>query len=170
MLLCILHMLHDGEKMENAFLQEIINWRHLSENLATGGQPTKQQLAAVAAAGYGVVINLGLMNKEYSFANEKSFVESLGLKYVHIPVEWEAPTRADLERFIAAMKKMNNEKIFVHCAANKRVSVFVALYRILDEGWSREDAMAGVFDVWSPNQVWNQFIEHILKSRNSFSV
>jgi protein tyrosine phosphatase (PTP) superfamily phosphohydrolase (DUF442 family) len=151
--------------METAVLQEIKNWRHLSENISTGGQPTEPQLRVLAAAGYGVVINLGLLNKEYSLVDEKGLVSSLGLEYVHIPVEWEAPTRADLESFMTVMKQLSKKKIFIHCAANKRVSVFVALYRILEHGWSREDALAGVLDVWEPNEVWNQFIEHVLKPR-----
>lgn len=153
--------------MDNIVLQEIKNWRSLSDNLATGGQPTEPQLAAFATTGFQVVINLGLLNKEYSLADEKGFVESLGLDYVHIPVEWEAPTRADLESFIAAMNKLKGKKLFVHCAANKRVSVFVALYRILEQGTSREDAMAGVLDVWEPNEVWSRFIERILKPGNT---
>ncbi|HYA87386.1 MAG TPA: protein tyrosine phosphatase family protein [Nitrospirota bacterium] len=153
------------KKMENPVLQQIKNWRYLSENLATGGQPTEQQLAAIAAAGYHVVINLGLMNEDYSLADEKSFLESLGLDYVHIPVEWETPTSSDLERFIAAMKNLSDRKIFVHCAANKRVSVFIALYRILEQGWSQEDAMAGVLDVWEPNEAWCRFIEGVLSQR-----
>ncbi|HXY61759.1 MAG TPA: protein tyrosine phosphatase family protein [Nitrospirota bacterium] len=148
--------------MGNPNLQQIINWRHLSENLATGGQPTETQLAALAMAGYRVVINLGLANKEYSLADEKGLLESLGLGYVHIPVEWETPTPSDLEKFITAMKNLSGKKMFVHCAANKRVSVFIALYRILEQGWSREDAMAGVLDVWMPNEAWSGFIEGVL--------
>ena len=124
-------------------------------------------MKALAAAGYGVVINLGLLNKEYSLADEKGLVSSLGLEYVHIPVEWEAPTRTDLESFITAMKQVSKKKIFIHCAANKRVSVFVALYRILEQGTSREDAIAGVLDVWEPNEVWSRFIERILKPGNT---
>src|SRR5271169_653071 len=153
------------KKRESLVLQQIINWRYLSENLATGGQPTELQLAAIESAGYDVVINLGLANKEYSLDDEKNCLESLGLDYVHIPVEWESPTTSDLERFIAAMKKQHGKKIFVHCAANKRVSVFVAMYRILEQGWSRDDAMAAVLDVWEPNEVWCRFIESVLVQR-----
>jgi hypothetical protein len=59
------------KKRESLVLQQIINWRYLSENLATGGQPSELQLAAVASEGYDVVINLGLANKDYSLADEK---------------------------------------------------------------------------------------------------
>jgi len=84
---------------------------------------------------------------------------------VHIPVEWESPTTSDLDRFIATMKKLRGKKIFVHCAANKRVSVFVAMYQILEQGWSREDAMAAVLDVWEPNEIWCRFIESVIDQR-----
>ena len=39
-------------------LAGIYNYRQLSERIATSGQPTEAQLAAIAAAGYPVVVNL----------------------------------------------------------------------------------------------------------------
>ena len=40
-----------------------------------------------------------------------------------------------------------------------RVSVFLALYRILELGWTYTDAMAQVTDVWEPDAVWQAFIQ-----------
>jgi len=63
--------------------------------------------------------------------DERGLVERLGLKYVHIPVEWQAPTAADLSKFISAIDAHADKKLFIHCAANKRVSVFMALHSLL---------------------------------------
>jgi uncharacterized protein (TIGR01244 family) len=140
----------------------IRNWRELSPQLATAGQPSAEQLAAVAAAGYRVVINLGLTGTDYALSDEAGLVASLGMEYVHIPVAWEGPTSEDVERFAAALREAGGKRVFVHCAANKRVSVFVALYRIRELGWPVETALAAVRDVWEPNAVWARFIEQLL--------
>jgi hypothetical protein len=50
----------------------------------------------------------------------------------------------------------------VHCRHNKRVPVFVALDRILREGWDRDSALGAMRQVWSPDDTWREFIERAL--------
>jgi protein tyrosine phosphatase (PTP) superfamily phosphohydrolase (DUF442 family) len=140
-------------------LQQIYNYRKLSDTLATAGQPGEAQFGLIARAGFDVVINLGLLDTEYALADEAALVTALGLAYEHVPVSWECPQSADLARFFALIARYAGKKLFVHCAANKRVSVFVALHRILEQGWRREQAMADVRAVWEPDQTWQAFIE-----------
>ncbi|MEB3290422.1 MAG: protein tyrosine phosphatase family protein, partial [Leptolyngbya sp.] len=106
----------------------------ISDRLATAGQPTVAELATLAQAGYGVVINLALPTSDHALPDERSTVEALGMTYVAIPVVWENPTRKDLDQFFQAMEAHQGQKIFVHCALNMRVSVFVYLYRVLRLG------------------------------------
>jgi protein tyrosine phosphatase (PTP) superfamily phosphohydrolase (DUF442 family) len=105
------------------------------------------------------VINLGLADTEYALPDERGCVERLGLEYLHIPVLWGAPTAADLDRFITAMQALDGRRVFVHCAANKRVSAFMAVYRIAALGWPREVALAEMHALWEPDPVWRRFIE-----------
>ena len=70
----------------------------------------------------------------YSLADEERSVTKLGMEYIHIPVIWQSPTSDDLDKFFDVMEKYKNKKFFVHCAANMRVSSFVALYRVIKEG------------------------------------
>jgi hypothetical protein len=46
----------------------------------------------------------------------------------------------------------------VHCAANKRVSAFVYLYRVLHEGVPEEEARKDLHAIWQPDEVWSRFI------------
>ncbi|MGV8084606.1 MAG: methyltransferase domain-containing protein [Coriobacteriia bacterium] len=78
--------------------------------------------------------------------------------YVHIPVVWENPTRADLIAFFAAMDEHLHQRVLVHCAANMRASVFIALYRIARLGWDPGAAWQDVRTVWEPNEVWAAFM------------
>jgi len=144
-------------------LDKICGFMDLSPTLATAGQPSEDELGFVARAGYEIVINLGLTQTEYALADEASTVRRLGMEYVHIPVSWEAPGQTDLDRFFAVMNTNRASKCFVHCAANKRVSIFVCLFRIACLGWPRSEALADVYHIWTPDVVWQRFIEQALR-------
>ena len=140
-------------------IQGIKNFVAVSPSLATAGQPLEEQFHELATDGFEVVINLGLLDPRYCLADEKGLVESLGMKYHHIPVDFTAPQSQDLEDFLSAMEVSHHKKVFVHCAANYRVSSFVGLYGQARLGWSVEQADAHVRRVWQPNDTWKTFIE-----------
>ncbi len=145
----------------------IINFKMLVEGFATSGQPSEDELLEIAKAGYEVVINLGLSNAGYSVRNEEKILKSKGIKYIHIPVEFEFPKSKDFQEFVSALNRHKESKVFIHCAANKRVSVFIALYRILELGWEKDKAMYELEKIWRPNSVWGSFIERQLTNASS---
>jgi uncharacterized protein (TIGR01244 family) len=139
-------------------LEDIYNYLQLNESIATSGQPTKAQIVEIAQAGYEVVVNLALSDAEYSLPDEKATVESQGMTYVHLPVIWSQPTQEDLEAFCDVMDANRGKKIFVHCAANMRVSAFMALYRIRRLGWPPKQAFQDMQRIWTPEGWWRDFI------------
>ena len=144
--------------MSNA-AAEIYNYREAGPDLATSGQPDEDELAAIAGAGYQVIINLALHDDpRYSLQDEAASVKKLGLEYIHIPVLFGAPTEHDLLRFFDAMAAHKHQRVWVHCAANKRVSAFLGLYRCLREGWPVASAFALQRDIGQPDPVWAAFI------------
>jgi protein tyrosine phosphatase (PTP) superfamily phosphohydrolase (DUF442 family) len=140
-------------------IQEIRGFVSLSENLATAGQPSEEQIRELAKDGFEVIINLGLLDPRYCLENEAGLVHSLGLEYRHIPVDFQAPTIEDLRDFFAAMQASQGKKLFVHCAANYRVSSFISLYGQAQLGWSLRQAEEHIKKLWEPNEVWARFIE-----------
>jgi len=142
----------------NNTIQSIYNYLQLSENIATGGQPTKEQIKAIADAGFELVVNLALATSDNAILDEGILVRASGMDYIHIPVVWEQPTAADLASFLQVMDQHKNRQIFVHCAANMRVSVFMALYRVLRQNLPLDAAMMDVREIWEPNEVWDRFI------------
>lgn len=151
--------------MNDPILAGIKNYRAVDESLATSGQPSEAQLRAIAEAGFTTVINLALHDDpRYSLPNEAGTVQSLDMAYVHIPVQFAAPTQADLDAFFAAMEAHHGQKVWVHCAANMRVSAFLGLYRVIRQGWECERAFAFMNDLWQPNEVWSSFIASMLES------
>jgi uncharacterized protein (TIGR01244 family) len=126
--------------------------------------PTAEQMKEVAEAGTQVVINLAPAIVKDALPNEDSLVKSLGMEYVHIPVEWNKPTKQNLEDFFAAMDEHQGEKVLVHCQANYRASSFVMLYRVLKLGWKKDEAIPVMEKMWNPEDfpVWQNFIDENL--------
>jgi len=153
--------------MINPALSSIYKLRAIDKSLCTSGQPTVAQLQEIAAAGFKTVINLALHDDpRYSLPDEAGTVRSLGMDYVHIPVQFSSPTKQDLAEFFAAMKAHKDQKVWVHCAANIRVSVFLGLYRVIEQRQEREVAFAQLSELWQPDEVWSAFIESALESPN----
>ena len=146
-------------------LDDIPDFLLLSETLATGGQPNEAQLAAVGAAGYEVVVNLALPTSSGALPDEAGIARAHGMKYIALPVAWEAPTVADAEAFFDAMDANAGRRVFVHCAANMRVSAFVYLYRTLRQKTPEADAVRDLHRIWEPNERWREFISAMKNAR-----
>jgi protein tyrosine phosphatase (PTP) superfamily phosphohydrolase (DUF442 family) len=142
-------------------VDEIRNFIALDDRIGTAGQPTDEQLRAAAAAGYRAVINLGLLDPKYCLPDEAGLAQSLGMAYRHIPVRFDAPAAGDFDSFVEAMDAWADKRVLVHCAANYRVTGFMALYGELRLGWTREQADGLIRRVWAPNATWSRFLEEI---------
>lgn len=143
-------------------LTDIYNFLPIDNRWATAGQPTVEQFAAIKAAGYEVIINLGMPDSPRAVLNEAEVVAAQAIAYIAIPVVWEAPTAADLTAFFAAMTAHQTKKRFVHCIANMRVSAFTFLYRVLVLGMPVDEARQTLYQIWEPNPIWRQFIDEQL--------
>ena len=115
--------------MESSGIASIFNYRAADDTMATAGQPTEFQFRAIARSGFEVVINLALHDDpRYSLPDEAGLIKSLGMEYVHNPVQFGAPAEEDLLAFFSEMEKHHGRKLFIHCAANKRVAAFIGLH------------------------------------------
>ncbi len=137
---------------------DIYNWQRLDERLTTSGQPSEAQLAAIRDLGVTHVVNLGLHSHEKALPDEAASVARLGMLYIHIPVDFDAPTEADFARFCAVMADIGDQPTHVHCIANMRVSAFFYRYRRDLLGWDEAQARAAMESVWRPGGVWAGFI------------
>lgn len=140
-------------------LSFITGYFEASDNLVTAGQPTSEQFALVRDAGFNTVVNLAMPDSVGTLHDEDLLIESFGIEYIAIPVRWQEPTTQDLDQFFQMMDEYKDSaRLFIHCIANKRVSVFLYLYRILREGWTESNARADLLAVWTPNEWWEAFI------------
>src|SRR4051794_28494248 len=96
-------------------LSQITNFVQLTADVGTAGQPTREQFAEIAKAGYAAVVNLALPTSDHALADEGSVVTGHGMSYFHIPVDFKNPTTDDLRTFISTMRALDGRKVFVHC-------------------------------------------------------
>ncbi|HEY9644495.1 MAG TPA: protein tyrosine phosphatase family protein [Coleofasciculaceae cyanobacterium] len=153
--------------MSTTPLTEIYNFIQITDSLATAGQPTADQFAAIKEAGYEIIINLALPTSTNAIANEDEIVANQGIAYIHIPVIWENPTLEDLDRFFQVMQENQDRKVFVHCAMNMRVSAFTYLYRVTQQQIEPDIAKAAMDQIWTPNPTWQAFIQQAIQHYQS---
>ena len=82
------------------------------------------------------------------------------MTYIHIPVEFNAPTDSDFHRFCEAIGETKDTKIHIHCIFNARVTAFI--YRYQRDVLRAEQERAAVLmeTVWRPGGVWATFLGH----------
>jgi uncharacterized protein (TIGR01244 family) len=108
--------------------------------LLTGGQPTSEQLAAIAEAGYQTVINLRPPEEPGSTRPDQ--VEAAGMRYLEIPVSGaETLTDEAVARLAAALAEPDGGPFVIQCSSGNRVGALLALMAHRVEGRSPEEAL-----------------------------
>jgi uncharacterized protein (TIGR01244 family) len=146
------------DRLAMADIATIYNWLRIDDRVTTSGQPSEAQLVALADLGVSCVINLGLHTHEKALPDEAASVAALGMRYVHIPVDFQHPTEADFAAFCTAMAAAREEPVHVHCIANYRVSAFFYRYRRDVLGMDAAEARADLDRIWAPDPIWSEFI------------
>ena len=149
-----------------ASLAEISNYRSYSETFSSSGQPDVEQLKAVAGTGVKRVIYLAFTDNETAIEHEDSTVKKLGMQYVHIPVDFMAPTLNDFQLFVKVMEQAPEMNTLLHCQVNFRASTFSLLYRVIYLDVPILEAKEAFDSVWVPNEVWFKFIQSVLAHYN----
>jgi len=141
-------------------LRTIKNFLEISDDLGTAGQPKAEQFSDIAEAGYEVVVNI---DSAAAVPNEDEIVTSKGMTFFHIPVIWTAPKQSDLDLVFDVLDMLKGREVFLHCAANARVSAFVYLYRMARLGVDPAEAKRKLDLLWQPHGVWKEFVEEAVQ-------
>ncbi len=141
-------------------LSTIFNYVKISDRLSSSGQIPYEQMASLKEAGFDLVINLATVNPAGN-ALEGFLVAEQNIAYLNIPVSWREPAMDDLQMFFDVMESSSERKVYVHCAANMRASVFVYLFRTLVQGEDEAVARIDMEKVWDPagSPQWSALIE-----------
>ena len=140
-------------------LSKIYNYHDIPGLFTTSGQPNSHQLNLIAKDGYDAVINLAPNSVfEGSVINEEEILTANKVKYIHIPVNFNNPSKDDFLLFVKSLNENKDKKIWIHCAANMRVSAFVYKYRRDMLGLDDKKIVEDMRLIWTPNRIWNNFL------------
>src|SRR5436190_4500428 len=113
---------------------KIKNFGQMDERFYRGAQPKEGDYQDLAALGIKTVIDLRDDPESY----ERPMVESLGMKYINIPMETKKyPTAQITETFLKVVSDPGTGKFFVHCAGGRhRTGAMGAVYRYQFYNWN----------------------------------
>jgi len=94
-------------------------------------------------------------------------VQAHGLRYVHIPVKWDAPSAKTCRNFCCD-EALSERKVFVHCANEQARVRVIFLHRVLYQNMAPETRDATCCASGSPS-VWTAFIERMLIDSSGIS-
>jgi protein tyrosine/serine phosphatase len=132
-----------GQKLR---IPGVPNSGKITEVLYRGAQPRHQGLSELKKLGIMTIVDLRA-EAPATVARERQLAESLGMHFVHIPVNgWAPPNNEQVVQFLSLFRDNPGQKIFVHCHfGDDRTGVFVATYRMVYEKWSAEQAMREMY-------------------------
>ena len=129
----------------------------MSDILYRGAQPEDEGFAELKKLGIETVVNLR------SLHSDRSECEEAELAYVKINCQaWEAEEEEVVD-FLKVLADPDRRPVFVHCQHGAdRTGMMVAVYRLVEQGWSKEDAIAEMTEGgFGYHSIWKELIEYI---------
>ena len=128
-----------GEKLKRNGLP---NGGRINDSLFRGAQPHAEGLKELKNLGITTIVDLRGEDPD-KISWERQQAESLGIRFVSIPVSgWSPPTNDQVAAFLTIFHNNPQERVFVHCRfGDDRTGVFVAAYRMAYDGWPAQQAM-----------------------------
>ncbi|MAI94412.1 MAG: phosphatase [Halieaceae bacterium] len=145
-------------------LDQIFNYLKIDDLVTTSGQPSECEFELIKQAGFRTVVNLAPHDAENALSDEAALLRRLSLDYVHIPVDFSNPTETDFSAFCRVLDELREKKIWIHCAANMRVSAFFFRYRTEKLGVDSSLAKHDLNQIWEPFDYWKPFMSGMLKN------
>ena len=152
---------HKGTAAETSNVGDLHRYLKYSDSYASSSQPSEAELKVVAASGVKRVIYIALNDSHGALKDEDKIVQSLGMQYVHIPVDFKNPTLKDFQDFVSLMQSEPDMNTLLHCQVNLRASTFSFLYRTIFQDVPVAEAKADMDSIWEPNKDWFKFIQTV---------
>jgi tyrosine-protein phosphatase SIW14 len=131
------------------------NFAKVSDGLYRGAQPTAEGFAELKKRGIKTVVNLR------SFHSDRDKLKGLGLQYANIDCKAWHPEEEDVIKFLKIVLDPTNQPVFVHCQHGAdRTGYMVASYRIVEQGWSTDDAIKEIHN-FGFHTVWKDIPKYL---------
>ena len=129
---------HQRPQHWGSLISDTHNFYQISQNVFRSEQPSNELIPLLKKYQIGTVINLRARNEDAKVLRDQPF------NLVHIPINTWSIDRNDLLEAMQTIQtaKQHNQKVLVHCYhGSDRTGATIAMYRIIFENWSIEDAV-----------------------------
>ena len=128
------------------------------------GQPTAEELAAFAAEGYGLVLDMRTAGEDRGF-DEAATAAELGMEYQNLGFR-EPDTLTDdlLAQFIESVGSTDGP-VLLHCKSGNRSAGTWLAWRVLGEGVDFETALPEAKAMGLRNEAYAQRVREFIASR-----
>ncbi|MEB3195989.1 MAG: tyrosine-protein phosphatase, partial [Candidatus Sericytochromatia bacterium] len=122
--------------------EDLGHFFRVDDTLYRGQQPTDKGLAQLKDLGIRHVVYLHFNQKQA--VHERQVVESLGMRFTHIPMSWLTPPKPQqIDTWLKLTLDPTTGPVFVHCQHGRdRTGAMVGIYRIAHDKWTFEKAYA----------------------------
>ena len=121
---------------------QLPRFQQVSDKLFRSGQPRAGGVARLRELGINTIINL--RGASSSTRKEEAEARAVGLNYFNIALpNWGRPQDSRVARILDLIAAPQNGRVLVHCKDGvDRTGTIVAVYRMMHEGWTSQDALA----------------------------
>lgn len=128
-------------------LQEVPRFIQVNSSLARGGRPVGNDLQELKSMGFKTIINLD--DDVPEIAAEKTTAESLGLRFISVPLNsMQSPKDSEIDFILAQMVNPENFPVYIHCQHGRdRTGLLVGLYRVFVDSWTPRAAYKEMKDL-----------------------
>jgi protein tyrosine/serine phosphatase len=138
-------------------LSGVGNLHKINENLYRSEQPTSEGMRNLKKMGIKTIINLRAFHSDKDELSGTDLLnEELNVNTWHIEDE-------DVIRVLQIIRKKENGPFLIHCQHGAdRTGVMSAMYRIVEQGWSKEDALKELTGGgYGFHSIWFNIIDYI---------
>lgn len=111
------------------------NYSQIDKNLSRSAQPLKEDFEWLKSQGVTDVLNFRTMVVSGLEFDEKTKVESLGMRYHTIPSVTNKPTEKNVKTFLKLTNQIKEEcgKLHIHCKAGAdRTGMYSFIYKMMN--------------------------------------
>lgn len=136
---------------------------HAIGRILISGQPGANDFAALPDMGVTVVMN---NRKEGEWAaDERSIVEGLGMRYVHLPFRGAQELTDDVIDEALDVFGQTEGSVFAHCASGNRTSALWLAHRVVNEGVGFDAALEEARGIGLRTQAYEDVVRAYVERR-----
>jgi uncharacterized protein (TIGR01244 family) len=124
-------------------IEGVDKFQRVTTTIACGANTRPTAMPGLRDAGFRSVVSFREDGESgYDRAAMEAAAEAVGLRYVSIPVNRDAPAPAAAERFLAVIAAPDTAPAFLFCGSGERAAMMWLIKRVKQDGWTSERALA----------------------------